>query len=488
MTFVNKYSPDMYDVEIEHRLQEISKQIEEERTRNYQYTKNDRIITLGFDQATFMNDNAIVRQVFDLRTPDYTLVMPSLNSATPTAASSPNDKKCIKTGFGNSSWNRKFFITLILFFLVRFRGVAFESETFIASTQTDLIDAATDLFSSIYNMSHVSDYKKSQPQSINQITVNGRKDITSFAYDLGGTTCACNLEWNVEQYWQRVWYGPKYVAAHCVTALLGVFFYHRWQWVVVWKYVNEILEELSLTIYSRWAGGEKITEMESRYDTVVNDMLLSGLTFMFLGQLTVYVLRIPDPFADLKSGLEYDWPSFKDFALVTLQYYVLLLTHGVQDMFGAKKWTFYFLFGNLDCDIGYVVVWTLQIVLMCVYQRTNHWDWIKTQKLCCVLTITWLPFIFRANNDYDEQIMSLLSIVLCATAILLYDQIFNGFDRLNSLVLFTSGLCVACLFITWLQFDNILPPPNNMFYAHRKWCGISARTVKFTDSCVHIRQ
>ena len=58
----------MYDVEIEHRLQEISKQIEEERTRNYEYTENDRINQLGFNQAKIINDNAIVRQVFDLRT------------------------------------------------------------------------------------------------------------------------------------------------------------------------------------------------------------------------------------------------------------------------------------------------------------------------------------------------------------------------------------------------------------------------------------
>jgi len=126
---------------------------------------------------------------------------------------------------------------------------------------------------------------------------------------------------------------------------------------------------------------------------------------------------------------------------------------------------------------------------MCVYQRLNHWDLIKTQKLCCVLTITWLPFIFRANNDYDEQIMSLLSFVLCATAILVYDQNFNRLNRchrLNSFISITSGLCVACLFIIWLQFAKILPPPKNMFYAHRKWCGISARTTEFTDSCLHI--
>jgi len=236
--------------------------------------------------------------------------------ATPTAASTPNDTKCMKT-----SWNRKFFITLVLFLLLRFRGVAFKSETFIASKKTDVIDYAKHLFSPIYNMSHVADYKYNKKSQPHQISVNGREDITSFGFDLGGTTCACNLAWNVEQYWQRVWYGPKYIAAHCVTALLGVFFYHRWQWVVVWKYVNEILEELSLTIYSKWAGGEKITEIESRYDTVVNDMLLSGLTFMFLGQLTVYILRIPDSFAGLPEyelvssqygqiyGPAYNWAS-----------------------------------------------------------------------------------------------------------------------------------------------------------------------------------
>ena len=267
------------------------------------------------------------------------------------------------------------------------------------------------------------------------------------------------------------------MAAHCVTAFLGVIFFHRWQWVIVWKYVNEILEELSLTVYKKWAGGEKVTELEARYDTVINDMLLCGLPFMFLGQYTLYAFSVPDPFA---LGLHYDWNSLKMLGLATLQYYVIMLTHGVLDMFGAKTWTV----GQLQCHIGYLVVWTLQIGLLCAFHFFNQWESKQTQKISGVLTLIWLPFVFRSVDDADEQIIAMLSFVLCAAAVIFYEQAYYKFD---SMVLFVTASITAAVFITWWQFEHVLPPPDNMFYAHRKWCGIAARTGELTDSCVHVK-
>ena len=64
MFVVNNVSPGMYDIEIEDRLREISKQIGQERTRDYENTEFDRIHLL---RAKTINDDAFVRQVLNLQ-------------------------------------------------------------------------------------------------------------------------------------------------------------------------------------------------------------------------------------------------------------------------------------------------------------------------------------------------------------------------------------------------------------------------------------
>jgi hypothetical protein len=154
MFFVNNDSPGMYDVEIEHRLQEISKQIEEERTRNYEYTENDRINQLGFNQAKIINDNAIVRQVFDLRTPEYTLVMPSDICAPKYASTGAVTSQQKQVTSNLSNWKQRLSITLALFLLLRFRGMLFATESFIETPTANLVDYADILFATSNNMSH----------------------------------------------------------------------------------------------------------------------------------------------------------------------------------------------------------------------------------------------------------------------------------------------------------------------------------------------
>ena len=87
-------------------------------------------------------------------------------------------------------------------------------------------------------------------------------------------------------------------------------------------------------------------------------------------------------------------------------------------------------------------------------------------------------------DDQDEQIISIASFTLGGAAILLYQQAYHKF---NAVVL--TGMAVLLLgsLMLWWQFEHVLPPPDNMFYAHRKWCGIAARTGELTDSCVHVK-
>jgi hypothetical protein len=112
---------------------------------------------------------------------------------------------------------------------------------------------------------------------------NCRQDIKSFGFDLGGSTCACLLQWDIQQYWQRVFYGKKYVVFHCTTGFFGVLFLHRPQWVLIWKILNEVLEELKNAIVGRWAWTVSVLDMESRYDTLINDILLTAIPFSALG-------------------------------------------------------------------------------------------------------------------------------------------------------------------------------------------------------------
>ena len=394
---------------------------------------------------------------FKLRTPDYTLV----NTGSTAAGTLPQ----AQSGRAAWSWNQRLASSVVLFVLV-FGVYNVQFYNFAATPTADLVDYADVLFFS----------REKSEELPGALSVDKRPDIASFGFDLGGSSCACLLQWDVKQYWQRVFYGPKYVAPHCVTAFLGVIFFHRWQWVVVWKYVNEIGEELALAVGLGWAGGEHASNLESRYDTIINDMLLGGLPFMFLGQYLLYVLNVPDPFA---SGLHYDWNSLKMVGLTTLQYYVLLWSNNIIGIFGAKTW----IAGQLQCNIGYLFVCTLQIGLLYVIHLMNAWEGRQTLKVCGALTLLWLPFVFRSVDNLDEQIMAILSFVLCAAAIFFYEQAYHKFDNK---VLFVTALITIAVFVIWWQFEHILPPPDNMLYAHRMWCGIAARTGELTDSCVHV--
>ena len=203
--------------------------------------------------------------VFKLRTPDYTLV-----SAGSTAAGAPAEAQSVRTAW---SWNQRLAITVVLFVVLRFRGAVFKTGASAATPTEELVDYADVLFSS----------RGEADELPGALSVHERADISSFGFDLGGSTCACLLQWDVKQYWQRVFYGPKYVAAHCITNFLGVMFFHRWQWVVIWNYVHEIMEELSMATLNTWSGSEKVTDFESRYDSVINDMLLTSVPFILLG-------------------------------------------------------------------------------------------------------------------------------------------------------------------------------------------------------------
>jgi len=115
-----------------------------------------------------------------------------------------------------------------------------------ATSPDQLLDAATVLFP------HLSE---SPPRALQSpYVVRERPDIQSWMFDLGGSTCACTLQWDQTQYWQRLFYSNKYVLAHVMTAFTGPFFVPCWEWNFVYKVLNEVLEELALPVNGKWAG------------------------------------------------------------------------------------------------------------------------------------------------------------------------------------------------------------------------------------------
>ena len=174
-----------------------------------------------------------------------------------------------------------------------------------------LVDAAATLFP------HLSTSPASSSTLPGAAFVEGRPDIKSFGFDLGGSTCACTLQWNGHQYWQRLLYGAKHVCGHIFMAFLGVLICNRWQWVLLYKFLNETLEELDMPVNGVWGRTEPIMNMESRYDSLLNDTLLAAVPFAALCCHLLYVIDMPD---SLDNRLNYDLRSCMSLLLVFAQY------------------------------------------------------------------------------------------------------------------------------------------------------------------------
>jgi len=376
-----------------------------------------------------------------------------------------------------------FFFTLLVFFFV--------DKTFFdpwepkdkPSTKVDfLVNAVDVLFPNCSNSSN-SDTTESD---IHAYSIRSRPDIKSFAYDLGGTTCACQLKWDANQYWQRVFYGPKYVLGHSFTPFVGVFFFYDFKWVILWKYVNEIAEEIALPVYSRWARGgtEPVFNLESRYDTMINDML-GGVFFIILGKYCVKVLEIEDNFT---MHTNYDFnriQTIDDLAQAILKIFIPFL----QFWAFSKISTFLDIFGHetfkiwkLRVDSGILVTLLIGVVFLHFFTYINKWEMQKVSLFSGTLALLFVPFIFILSDNYDHQITALLAFAIPAVPLIVYDIFHNGFSVTNSVM---SVITLAAL-VLWSIFDVIVKRPEDSFYFHGGWCGLSPLDSLSANSCASV--
>jgi hypothetical protein len=320
------------------------------------------------------------------------------------------------------------------------------------SAPGELRDAARALFPHL---------NASAPARKNAMHVEGREDIQSFGFDLGGSTCACALQWDARQYWQRVFYGTKYVVFHCTTAFFGVLCLQRPQWVVLYKVLNEVLEEIGMPIVGKFAWTVSVFDLEPRYDTLINDLLLAAVPFAALGLHVVTVLKLPDP---IRHPAEIDKAYLSQMASVFLQYCMFIQANQSHMWLGPQAWSF----GGVACHAGKLTSCLLQIALIWLLVALRRLSSHSAGAVTVFVSVLWAPFVVHRVGHYDEQIIAILSFSLTGLSVCCYQWLAGTHPRL----LVTALPCYAVALGIWWDFEAILDPPIDRFYYHSNWCGL----------------
>ena len=296
----------------------------------------------------------------------------------------------------------------------------------------------------------------------NAMYVEGREDIHSFGFDLGGSTCACALQWDARQYWQRVFYGTKYVVFHCTTVFFGVLCLQRPQWVVLWKVLNEVLEEIGMPIVGKFAWTVSVFNLESRYDTLVNDLLLAVVPFGALGLHVVTVLKLADP---IRHAAEVDKAYLAELAGVFLQYNMFLQANQSHIWLGGLEARL----GGVACNAGRGASCLLQIALVWLLVGMRRLSRGDARAVSVFVGVLWAPFVVHRVGPYDEQVIAILSFALTGFSVCCYQWLAGTHPRL----LVGALPCYALALALWWDFEAILAPPSERFYYHAQWCGLS---------------
>lgn len=381
----------------------------------------------------------------------------------------PEAPPSTKTAWG--LW-KQFIVTLAVYLFVTQVLLVMSLYEVKATPADELQDAATVLFP------HLSSSPARTFQS--PYSVKERPDIKSFMFDLGGSTCACTLQWDTNQYWQRVWYGQKFVAAHVQTAFAGPLFVPRWQWIVLHKVLNEVLEELATPIFAEFAACEEPMAMETRYDTLVNDLVFDGIVFIFLCCHLRYVIDLPDIF---EGTLQYDVGSLYVVLVAFFQFYTLMQVIVLWKPFNFHNVKVH-VFG-LSMFVGSVIGLAAQIAYLRLLWLMRAWPTDKWWKVSFCLLLLWSPFtFFKSRATYHEQIAAVLAFSLTGFAISGYQYVYTSKNR--SIMLFASVWYVGAFvfYVSMTGGNPVITPPVDKFYSVRKNCGISESPL--SDSCLSI--
>lgn len=95
-----------------------------------------------------------------------------------------------------------------------------------------------------------------------------------FYFDLGGTYCACEKQWNRSEYWKKTFSGLAFNLPHFIDALVASIIIGDIPTIVISVFANEFVEECVVAFSYHWGfTGDPYLDMEPRYDTMLRDVV-----------------------------------------------------------------------------------------------------------------------------------------------------------------------------------------------------------------------
>ena len=123
-----------------------------------------------------------------------------------------------------------------------------------------------------------------------------------FYYDLGGTYCACEKQWNVQEYWGKTFSGLAFNLPHFIDLITAVLVYGDFRFACFLIFLNEWIEELVVAVSPHWGfNGDPYMDLEPRYDTLMRDVI-HGFMGMWLASSVMHVTASRG-YADLAGAL-----------------------------------------------------------------------------------------------------------------------------------------------------------------------------------------
>jgi hypothetical protein len=249
-------------------------------------------------------------------------------------------------------------------------------------------------------------------------------------------------------------------------SFFGVFCLHRPQWVLIWKIINEVIEELGNAIVGRWAWTVSVLNMESLYDTLINDTLLAFLPFSFLGLHVVTVLDLPDP---IPHPATIDKAYMLQFSRIFAQYNMFNQANQSNSWFADQTWTL----GSLACESGQLTSCLLQIELIWLLVYLCR---LSSQQACVItvgIFVLWAQFVvhhvYYNGLPVDEQTVAILSFSVTGLFVCCY----QWYIKSHRLLFWIALLVYLASLNIWITLGDIVSAPSDRFYFHSRWCGLS---------------
>jgi len=234
------------------------------------------------------------------------------------------------------------------------------------------------------------------------------------------------------------------------------------------------MEELGNGIVGQWAWTVSVQNVESRYDTLINDLLLAYLPFSALAFHILIVLNIQDPIP-LPASITKQY--LHQFVLIFLQYNMFDRANQTHNILGDTTWS---LFGY-ELDLGHLFACTLQIALIFLLVYLKKIEFRQALPISIFTFLIWIPFaVHRVSNEQlpaNEQIDAILSFSLTGLFICAY-KFYDCKKHDNRQALPFWSLTFPCLIYTctlciYFAFESILTAPKDLFFYSSRWCGMA---------------